>query len=130
MDYMVLLEVSVIYPVRKGKTLKFNCPKWVWQLVGWILLHALPSGTSRGVKSVGKRTITSGCIIFAANIYGGMLSELVFPYVTNLQFKIYQSDDTPGAAVILWLLGWFIEGYLVPDRTSYMQHTVFHPGKK
>ncbi|KAK0493733.1 MFS general substrate transporter, partial [Armillaria luteobubalina] len=100
-----------------------------WQLVGWILLRALPSGTSRGVKyfaaivvtawpsthplnimwmsenmgSVGKRTIASGCVIFAANIYGVWGSQ------------IYQSDDAPdykwgniinicfaGVAVILW----------------------------
>ncbi|PBK68430.1 MFS general substrate transporter [Armillaria solidipes] len=102
-----------------------------WQLVGWILLRALPSGTSRGVKyfsaivvaawpsthplniawmsentgSVGKRTIASGCVIFAANIYGVWGSQ------------IYQSNDAPdykrgntinicfaGIAVILWFV--------------------------
>ncbi|PBK68434.1 MFS general substrate transporter [Armillaria solidipes] len=109
-----------------------------WQLVGWILLHTLPLGTSRGVKyfsaivvaawpsthplniawmsentgSVGKRTIVSGCVIFAANIYGVWGSQ------------IYQSDDAPdykrgntinicfaGVAVILWFVQKYYYGY-------------------
>ncbi|PBK88162.1 MFS general substrate transporter [Armillaria gallica] len=115
-----------------------------WQLVGWILLRALPSGTSRGVKyfaaivvaawpsthplniawmsentgSVGKRTIASGCVIFAANIYGGMSSPAK---------EIYQSDDAPdykrgntinicfaGVAVILW----FVQKYYYRYRNT------------
>ncbi|SJL10903.1 related to nicotinamide mononucleotide permease [Armillaria ostoyae] len=112
-----------------------------WQLVGWILLRALPSGTSRGVKyfaaivvaawpythplniawmsentgSVGKRTIASGCVIFAANIYGVWGSQ------------IYQSDDAPdykrgntinicfaGVALILW----FVQKYYYRYRNA------------
>ncbi|TFK33567.1 MFS general substrate transporter [Crucibulum laeve] len=101
-----------------------------WQLVGWILLRALPKGTKRGVKymaavivaswpsthplniawmsentgSVGKRTIASGLIIGSANIYGVWGSQ------------IYQADDSPdflrgniiniafaGTAFLLWI---------------------------
>ncbi|KAL0952593.1 hypothetical protein HGRIS_006848 [Hohenbuehelia grisea] len=80
-----------------------------WQLVGWILLRFLPSGTSKGVKylaavivaswpythplniawmsentgSVGKRTIASGAVIGFANIYGAWGSQ------------IYRADDAP-----------------------------------
>ncbi|KAJ4480827.1 major facilitator superfamily domain-containing protein [Lentinula aciculospora] len=80
-----------------------------WQLVGWILLHCLPSDTSKGIKclaaffvacwpsthplniawmsentgSIGKRTLASGCVIFAANIYGVWGSQ------------IYQAKDAP-----------------------------------
>ncbi|KAJ3982593.1 MFS general substrate transporter [Lentinula detonsa] len=80
-----------------------------WQLVGWILLRCLPSDTSKGVRyfaalivacwpythplniawmsentgSIGKRTLASGCVIFAANIYGVWGSQ------------IYQAKDAP-----------------------------------
>ncbi|GAW10062.1 MFS general substrate transporter [Lentinula edodes] len=80
-----------------------------WQLVGWILLRCLPSDTSKGVKyfaallvacwpsthplniawmtentgSIGKRTLASGCVIFAANIYGVWGSQ------------IYRAKDAP-----------------------------------
>ncbi|KAK7449286.1 hypothetical protein VKT23_013429 [Stygiomarasmius scandens] len=102
-----------------------------WQLVGWILLRALPPQTSKGVKyfaaivvaswpythplniawmsentgSVGKRTLASGSVIFAANIYGVWASQ------------IYQAKDSPdfrtgntinivfaGVALILWFV--------------------------
>jgi len=80
-----------------------------WQLVGWIILRAMPDHASRGVKyfgavvvaswpynhplnigwmsentgSVGKRTVASGAVIFAANIYAVWASQ------------IYQADDAP-----------------------------------
>ncbi|KAJ6495206.1 MFS general substrate transporter [Mycena sanguinolenta] len=80
-----------------------------WQLVGWIILRAMPDSASQGVKyfgavvvaswpqnhplnigwmsentgSVGKRTVASGAIIFSANIYGIWASQ------------IYQADDAP-----------------------------------
>ncbi|KAJ3727399.1 MFS general substrate transporter [Lentinula raphanica] len=80
-----------------------------WQLVGWILLRCLPSDASKGVKyiaalivacwpythplniawmsentgSIGKRTLASGSVIFAANIYGVWGSQ------------IYQAKDAP-----------------------------------
>jgi len=80
-----------------------------WQLTGWLLLRFLPSNTSRGVKyfaacvvqswpsthplniawmsentgSVGKRTIASGMVIGAANIYSVWGSQ------------IYQAKDSP-----------------------------------
>ncbi|KAJ7265347.1 MFS general substrate transporter [Mycena haematopus] len=80
-----------------------------WQLVGWIILRAMPDKASRGVKyfgaivvaswpynhplnigwmsentgSVGKRTVASGAVIFAANIYAVWASQ------------IYQADDAP-----------------------------------
>ncbi|KAJ7064429.1 MFS general substrate transporter [Mycena belliarum] len=67
-----------------------------WQCIGWIILRAMPNSASRGVKyfgvvivaswpynhplnvgwmsenmaSTGKRTVASGAVIFAANIYG------------------------------------------------------------
>ncbi|KAJ7668129.1 MFS general substrate transporter [Mycena rosella] len=102
-----------------------------WQLVGWILLRAMPNSASRGVKyfgavvvaswpynhplnigwmsentgSVGKRTVASGAVIFAANIYGVWASQ------------IYQADDAPyfkrgnsiniafaGFTTILWVV--------------------------
>ncbi|KAJ7075362.1 MFS general substrate transporter [Mycena crocata] len=102
-----------------------------WQLVGWIILRAMPNSASRGVKyfgavivaswpynhplnigwmsentgSVGKRTVASGAVIFAANIYGVWASQ------------IYQADDAPyfkrgnsiniafaGFATILWVV--------------------------
>ncbi|KAF7974489.1 hypothetical protein HWV62_12042 [Athelia sp. TMB] len=102
-----------------------------WQLVGWILLRSLPSTTHRGVRyfaalltaswpsthplniawmtentgTVGTRTVASGLIIGAANIYGVWGSQ------------IYQAHDSPyfktgntinivfaGVAVCLWLL--------------------------
>ncbi|PAV15653.1 MFS general substrate transporter [Pyrrhoderma noxium] len=102
-----------------------------WQLVGWILLRALPSDTSKGVKyiaacvvqswpythplniawmsentgSVGKRTIASGAVIGFANIYGTWGSQ------------IYRADDSPdfrrgntinivfaGVATLLWII--------------------------
>ncbi|KAE9385197.1 MFS general substrate transporter [Gymnopus androsaceus JB14] len=111
----------------------------IWQLVGWILLRALPEDTSKGVKyfaallvacwpythplniawmsentgSVGKRTLASGSVIFAANIYGVWGSQ------------IYQAKDAPdyrtgntinivfaGTAVCLW----FIQKYYYKYR--------------
>ncbi|KAF5363112.1 hypothetical protein D9757_011724 [Collybiopsis confluens] len=102
-----------------------------WQLVGWILLRFLPSDASKGVKyfaalivacwpynhplniawmsentgSIGKRTLASGSVIFAGNIYGVWASQ------------IYQTKDAPdyrtgntinivfaGCAVCLWLI--------------------------
>ncbi|KAK0434188.1 MFS general substrate transporter, partial [Armillaria borealis] len=99
-----------------------------WQLVGWILLRALPSGTSRGVKyfaaivvaawpsthplniawmsentgSVGKRTIASGCVIFAANIYG----DYKRGNTINICFA--------GVALILW----FVQKYYYRYRSA------------
>ncbi|KAF7974623.1 hypothetical protein HWV62_11602 [Athelia sp. TMB] len=106
-----------------------------WQLVGWILLRSLPSTTHRGVRyfaalltaswpsthplniawmtentgTVGTRTVASGLIIGAANIYGVWGSQDLW--------KIYQAHDSPyfktgntinivfaGVAVCLWLL--------------------------
>ncbi|KIY68935.1 MFS general substrate transporter [Cylindrobasidium torrendii FP15055 ss-10] len=81
----------------------------LWMLAGWILLRCLPSDTSRGIKyfaallvaswpythplnvawmsantgSIGKRTLGSGAIIFAANILGVWGSQ------------IYQAKDSP-----------------------------------
>ncbi|KAJ7271247.1 MFS general substrate transporter [Mycena rebaudengoi] len=83
--------------------------KRLWQLVGWILLRAMPDSASRGVKyfgaivvaswpynhplnigwmsentgAIGKRSVASGAVIFAANIYGVWASQ------------IYQADDAP-----------------------------------
>ncbi|KAJ7098602.1 MFS general substrate transporter [Mycena belliarum] len=80
-----------------------------WQCIGWIILRAMPNSASRGVKyfgvvivaswpynhplnvgwmsenmaSTGKRTVASGAVIFAANIYGVWASQ------------IYQADDAP-----------------------------------
>ncbi|KAJ7682018.1 MFS general substrate transporter [Mycena polygramma] len=80
-----------------------------WQLVGWILLRAMPDSASRGVKyfgavvvaswpynhplnigwmsentgSVGKLSVASGAVIFAANIYAVWASQ------------IYQASDAP-----------------------------------
>ncbi|KAJ6554270.1 MFS general substrate transporter [Mycena capillaripes] len=80
-----------------------------WQLVGWIVLRAMPASASRGVKyfgavivqswpynhplniawmsentgSIGKQTVASGAIIFAGNIYGVWASQ------------IYRADDAP-----------------------------------
>ncbi|KAK0492465.1 hypothetical protein EDD18DRAFT_1334204 [Armillaria luteobubalina] len=79
---------------------------------GWILLRALPSGTSRGVKSVGKRTIASGCVIFAANIYGGASSppkEMQHLQRVSIVWgsQIYQSDDAPGEHPGLLLMKYY-----------------------
>ncbi|KAJ7067938.1 MFS general substrate transporter [Mycena amicta] len=80
-----------------------------WQTVGWIILRAMPDHAPRGVKyfgaiivaswpynhplnigwmsentgSIGKRTVASGAVIFAANIYGVWASQ------------IYQASDAP-----------------------------------
>ncbi|KJA24895.1 hypothetical protein HYPSUDRAFT_65203 [Hypholoma sublateritium FD-334 SS-4] len=101
-----------------------------WQLLGWIFLRSLPSSAGRGLKytaavvvaswpsthplniawmtentgSVGKRTVASGLIIGASNIYGTWGSQ------------IYRADDAPdfkrgnlinigfaGVAFLLWL---------------------------
>ncbi|KAF8164670.1 major facilitator superfamily domain-containing protein [Pholiota molesta] len=101
-----------------------------WQLLGWIFLRSLPSSAGRGLKyaaavmvaswpsthplniawlsentgSVGKRTVASGMIIGASNIYGVWGSQ------------IYRADDAPdfkrgnlinigfaGVAFVLWL---------------------------
>ncbi|RSH82833.1 hypothetical protein EHS25_005823 [Saitozyma podzolica] len=103
----------------------------VWFLVGFILLRALPATSGKGARyvgalvagswpqthslnigwmtentaGVGKRTVASGLIIGAANIYALWSSQ------------IYRSDDSPlfrrgndiniafcAAAVVLWLL--------------------------
>ncbi|KAF8970652.1 major facilitator superfamily domain-containing protein [Flammula alnicola] len=100
-----------------------------WQLLGWIFLRSLPSSAGRGLKyaaavmvaswpsthplniawlsentgSVGKRTVASGMIIGASNIYGVWGSQ------------IYRADDAPefkrgnliniafaGTAFVLW----------------------------
>ncbi|KAH8114965.1 MFS general substrate transporter [Phellopilus nigrolimitatus] len=89
-----------------------------WQLVGWILLRALPANSSKGVKyfaacvvqswpythplniawmsentgSVGKRTIASGAVIGAANIYGNFKHGNII----NIVFA--------GVATILWIV--------------------------
>ncbi|KIK66417.1 hypothetical protein GYMLUDRAFT_193056 [Collybiopsis luxurians FD-317 M1] len=102
-----------------------------WQLVGWFLLRFLPSDASKGVRyfaalfvaawplthplniawmsentgSIGKRTLASGSVIFAANIYGVWASQ------------IYQAKDAPlyrtgntinivfaGIALCLWFV--------------------------
>jgi len=109
-----------------------------WQLVGWILLRFLPSDTNKGVKylaalfvacwpythplniawmsentgSIGKRTLASGSVIFAANIYGVWGSQ------------IYQAKDAPdyhtgntiniifaGTAVCLWFIQKYYYAY-------------------
>ncbi|KAJ7613050.1 MFS general substrate transporter [Roridomyces roridus] len=101
-----------------------------WQMVGWIILRAMPHSAPRGAKyfgavflaswpynhplnigwmsensgSIGQRTVSSGGVIFAANIYGTWASQ------------IYQASDAPdfkrgnsaniavaGAAVISWI---------------------------
>ncbi|PPQ72038.1 hypothetical protein CVT26_006728 [Gymnopilus dilepis] len=80
-----------------------------WQLLGWIFVRSLPSGSSRALKylaavfvaswpsthplniawmsentgSVGKRTVASGLVIGASNIYGVWGSQ------------IYRADDAP-----------------------------------
>ncbi|KAJ6626031.1 MFS general substrate transporter [Mycena sp. CBHHK59/15] len=110
-----------------------------WQLVGWIILRAMPNSASRGVKyfgavvvaswpynhplnigwmsentgSVGKRSVASGAVIFAANIYAVWASQ------------IYQADDAPyfkrgnsiniafaGLATILWVVQKFYYRHL------------------
>ncbi|KAJ7703911.1 MFS general substrate transporter [Mycena rosella] len=115
-----------------------------WQLVGWIILRAMPKSAPRGVKylavvilqswpynhplniawmsentgsvlhflillhrSLGKRTVASGAVIFAGNVYGVWASQ------------IYRADDAPdvdfkrgnsiniaiaGFTTILWML--------------------------
>ncbi|KAF9472635.1 MFS general substrate transporter [Pholiota conissans] len=102
-----------------------------WQLLGWIFLRSLPSSAGKGLKyaaavmvaswpsthplniawlsentgSVGKRTVASGMVIGAANIYGVWGSQ------------IYRADDAPefkrgnlvnigfaGVAFALWLI--------------------------
>ncbi|TFK36096.1 MFS general substrate transporter [Crucibulum laeve] len=112
-----------------------------WQLIGWILLRFLPSRTGRGIKylaavvlaswpythplniawmsentgSVGKRTVASGLIIGASNIYGIWGSQ------------IYRADDAPefkrgntvniafaGVAFVLW----FIQKYIYQYRNA------------
>ncbi|KAF7301592.1 hypothetical protein MIND_00724700 [Mycena indigotica] len=80
-----------------------------WQCIGWVILRAMPDSAPRGVKyfgaiivaswpynhplnigwmsentgSIGKRTVASGAVIFAANIYGVWASQ------------IYQASDAP-----------------------------------
>ncbi|KAF7313504.1 MFS general substrate transporter [Mycena chlorophos] len=102
-----------------------------WQMVGWILLRVIPDHTPRGAKyfcalflaawpyshplnigwmsentgNIGRRTVASGAIIFAANIYGVWASQ------------IYQADDAPfykkgnsaniavaGFTLIMWIV--------------------------
>ncbi|KAH8114966.1 MFS general substrate transporter, partial [Phellopilus nigrolimitatus] len=85
-----------------------------WFLVGWILLRALPSDSSRGVKyfaacvvesypmnhplniawmaenmgTIGKKTIASGSVIAAANIYG---SDLGKPNLSSRRLARFQA---------------------------------------
>ncbi|KAJ7506683.1 MFS general substrate transporter [Mycena galericulata] len=114
-----------------------------WQLVGWIVLRAMPSSAPRGVKyfgalivaswpynhplnigwmsentgSIGKRTVASGAVIFAANIYGVWASQ------------IYQASDAPnfkrgnsiniafaGFTTILWIVQKYRYRYLNKKR--------------
>ncbi|KAJ7574870.1 MFS general substrate transporter [Mycena floridula] len=103
-----------------------------WFLVGWILLRALPPGTSRGVKyfaaiivaswpythplniawmsentgSVGKRTLASGSVIFAANIYGVWGSQ-IYQAKDSPDFRTGNSINIGFAALALAL--WFIQ---------------------
>ncbi|PPQ80351.1 hypothetical protein CVT25_003634 [Psilocybe cyanescens] len=102
-----------------------------WQLAGWIFLRSLPDSAGRGLKyfaavivaswpsthplniawmsentgSIGKRTVASGLVIGASNIYGVWGSQ------------IYRADDAPhfkrgnlinigfaGIAFLLWFL--------------------------
>ncbi|KAF8994908.1 MFS general substrate transporter [Cyathus striatus] len=112
-----------------------------WQLLGWILLRTLPTGTRREFKylaamivaswpythplniawmsentgSVGKRTVASGLIIGSANIYGIWGSQ------------IYRADDAPDfkrgntinmvfASIALSL--WFLQKYNYKRRNA------------
>lgn len=109
-----------------------------WQLLGWIFLWALPEGAGRGIKyfaatflaswpythplnvawmsentgSIGKRTVASGLVIGASNIYGVWGSQ------------IYRADDAPdfkrgnltnimfaGTAVVLWIVQKYMYRY-------------------
>ncbi|KAJ6532254.1 MFS general substrate transporter [Mycena vulgaris] len=112
----VLQCIIMIIVIRHSDKVKergfhgaFGCNAAAWQLVGWIILRAMPNKASRGVKyfgavvvaswpynhplnigwmsentgSIGKRTVASGAVIFAANIYGVWASQ------------IYQADDAP-----------------------------------
>ncbi|KAH9476933.1 putative transporter [Psilocybe cubensis] len=102
-----------------------------WQLAGWIFLRSLPDSAGRGIKylaavivaswpsthplniawmsentgSIGKRTVASGLVIGASNIYGVWGSQ------------IYRADDAPyfkrgnlinigfaGTAFLLWFI--------------------------
>ncbi|KAJ7615951.1 MFS general substrate transporter [Roridomyces roridus] len=108
----------------------FGCTG-IGKLVGWIILRTMPSSAPRGVKyfgavivaswpynhplnvgwmsentgSVGKRTIASGAVIFAGNVYGTWASQ------------IYQAQDAPdfrtgnsiniafaAAATLMWII--------------------------
>ncbi|KAF8824669.1 hypothetical protein HHX47_DHR8000063 [Lentinula edodes] len=86
-DFMVPSEVNMTEPIKKFTLINAESHRpfylATWQLVGWILLRCLPSDTSKGVKSIGKRTLASGCVIFAANIYGVWGSQ------------IYRAKDAP-----------------------------------
>ncbi|KAF9074342.1 MFS general substrate transporter [Rhodocollybia butyracea] len=118
-----------------------------WQLAGWILLRVLPTDTSKGVRyfaallvtcwpythplniawmsentgSIGKRTLASGCVIFAANIYGGELVSAMNLTILDRRIvwgsQIYRASDAPdyhtgntinivfaGAALCLWFI--------------------------
>ncbi|KAF8154300.1 MFS general substrate transporter [Crassisporium funariophilum] len=110
-----------------------------WQLLGWIFLRSLPRESGRGLKylaavivaswpsmhplniawlsentgSVGKRTVASGLIIGASNIYGVWGSQ------------IYRADDAPdfkrgnliniGFALTAFVL-WFVQKHFYSWR--------------
>ncbi|KAF9562851.1 MFS general substrate transporter [Agrocybe pediades] len=112
-----------------------------WQFAGWVFLRSLPSNANRAIKylaavivaswpsthplniawmsentgNVGKRTVASGLIIGASNIYGVWGSQ------------IYRADDAPdfkrgnlvniafaGTAFVLW----FIQKNIYTSRNS------------
>ncbi|KAJ8522140.1 hypothetical protein ONZ45_g1225 [Pleurotus djamor] len=118
-----------------------------WQLVGWVLLRALPAGTSKGVKyfaavvvaswpythplniawmsentgSIGKRTIASGAVIGFANIYGVWGSQ------------IYRASDAPdfkrGNTINIVFAGlafimWFAQKYYYKYRNAKNAETL------
>ncbi|KAJ7094329.1 MFS general substrate transporter [Mycena epipterygia] len=126
-----------------------------WQLVGWIILRAMPDSASRGVKyfgavvvaswpynhplnigwmsentgSVGKRTVASGAVIFAANIYAVWASQ------------IYQADDAPffkrgnsiniafaGFTTILWIVQKYYYRHL--NRTNERKYAALSEQEK
>ncbi|KAJ6529026.1 MFS general substrate transporter [Mycena vulgaris] len=109
----ILQAIVMITVIRHSDTVRERAFHGVfssgWQLVGWIILRAMPKSAPRGVKyfavvilqswpynhplniawmsentgSVGKRTVASGAVIFAGNIYGVWASQ------------IYRADDAP-----------------------------------
>ncbi|KAF8900139.1 major facilitator superfamily domain-containing protein [Gymnopilus junonius] len=109
----LLQGISMILVIRHSDTVRERGYHGAfgagWQLLGWIFVRSLPSGTGRGIKylaavfvaswpsthplniawmsentgSVGKRTVASGLVIGASNIYGVWGSQ------------IYRADDAP-----------------------------------